>query len=95
MKLLKTLLHNWREIRKKKIIERSRLHAIMEANRFRDLTGATHYVMFVEGRFRAYNRHVLKGLIRKNYFKRGVTIEHLENSAIYTARSKPFSPQNN
>jgi hypothetical protein len=57
--------------------------AIRKANKLNKETKYKCIVLPVAGKPRVYTKFQLKYLIRRGFFKKGVTIQHLEKLALY------------
>lgn len=58
--------------------------AIKEANRMHNITGKKYMVLYFDGKFNIIEKQVCKAQLRaKNYFKRGVNLKTINESAYY------------
>jgi hypothetical protein len=57
--------------------------AIIKANKLKKRTYHKYLVMMSMGKPRIYSKAVLKEFIKKGHFKKGVTIQKLEDKALY------------
>lgn len=56
---------------------------IKKANQLAQLTGYRYFVIRLKGKMRVVRKQNLKALIRRGKFKTGVTIQDIENKALY------------
>jgi len=68
---------------KKYMYDRRLRKNIAKANNLAKLTGYRYFVIKLRGKMRVVRKQNLKVLIRKNKFKAGVTIQDIENRALY------------
>lgn len=84
MNAAKKLIINLATRYKKWILRKELKSAIEIAKEMRYKTHKKHMVLYMDGKYQAYERNHLKELIFKGgTFKKGVNIRHLEKAAVF------------
>lgn len=80
--IIRAIVEAWHRFRHHKTLKK----AIKHANHVRYTTGYKCFVICTPKGYKAYSKQALKQLVKQRYFKKGVTVQHLEKMAVYVTK---------